>query len=62
MDEPQRNFMTRDVVLIREAQSPRKKWPLARVVKTHPDDKRQVRSVTVLNANRSKLERPIKKL
>lgn len=60
--QPRRNFMTGDVVLIQEAQSPRNKWPLARVVKTHPDDKGQVRSVTVVNANRSELERPINKL
>ena len=35
---------------------------MAKVVATHPDDQGQVRSVTVLTSNGSKLNRPINKL
>jgi hypothetical protein len=60
--QPKRNFTTGDVVLLREVQYPRNKWPLAKVVCAHPDDQGQVRSVTVLTPNGSMLERPINKL
>jgi hypothetical protein len=60
--QPKRNFTTGDVVLLREVQYPRNKWPLAKVVRAHPDDQGQVRSVTVLTPNGSMLERPINKL
>ena len=33
-----RNFKVRDVVLLKENQSPRNRWPLGKVVATHPDD------------------------
>ncbi|XP_068720766.1 uncharacterized protein [Montipora capricornis] len=59
---PRRNFQVGDVVLLKENQSPRNRWPMAKVVATHPDDSGQVRSVTVLASNRSKLERPVNKL
>ena len=60
---PRRNFQVGDVVLLKENQSPRNRWPMAKVVATHPDDQGQVRSVTsVLTSNGSKLERPVNKL
>ena len=49
-------------MLLKENQSPRNRWPMAKVVATHLDDQGQVRSVTVLASNRSKLERPVNKL
>ena len=42
--------------------SPRNRWPLGKVVATHPDDQDRVRSATVLTGNGSKLERPVNKL
>ena len=59
---PQRNFKIGDVVLLKENQSPRNRWPMAKVIDTHPDDEGQVRSVTVLTSNGSELERPVNKL
>ena len=49
-------------MLLKENQSPRNRWPMAKVVETHPGDQGQVRSVTVLTSNGSRLERPINKL
>ena len=49
-------------MLLKENQSLRNRWPMAKVVATHPDDQGQVRSVTVSASNRSKLERPVNKL
>ena len=40
---PRRNFQVGDVVLLKENQSPRNRWPMAKVVATHPDDQSQVR-------------------
>ena len=59
---PRRNFQVGDVVLLKENQSPRNRWPMAKVMETHPDDQGQVRSVTVLTSNGSRLERPVNKL
>ena len=59
---PKRNFKVGDVVLLKENQSPRNRWPLGKVVATHPDDQDRVRSATVLTGNGSKLERPVNKL
>ena len=59
---PRRNFQVGDVVLLKESQSPRNRWPMAKVVETHLDDQGQVRSVTVLTSNGSRLERPVNKL
>ena len=59
---PRRNFQVGDVVLLKENQSPRNRWPMAKVVETRPDDQDQVRSVTVLTSNGSRLERPVNKL
>ena len=59
---PKRNFTVGDVVLLKENQSLRNRWPLGKVVATHPDDQDRVRSATVLTGNGSKLERPVNKL
>ena len=59
---PQRNFKIGDVVLLKENQSPRNRWPMAKVIDTHPDDQGQVQSVMVLTSNGSELERPVNKL
>ena len=58
---PRRHFEIRDVVLLRESQSPRNRWPMDKVLVTHPDDQGQVRSVTVLTSNGSNLERLVNK-
>ena len=50
------------MVLLKENQSPRNRWPLGKVVATQPDDQDRVRSATVLTGNGSKLERPVNKL
>lgn len=50
------------MVLLKENQSPTNRWPLGKVVATHPDDQDRVRSVTVLTGNGFKLERPVNKL
>ena len=57
VDLPKRNFKVRDVVLLKEDQPPRNRWPLGKVVATHPDDQHRVRSATVLTGNSSKLKR-----
>ena len=57
-----RNLKVEDVVLLKENQSPRNRWPLGTIVATHPDDQDRVRLVTVLTSNGSKLERPINKI
>ena len=59
---PKRNLKVEDVVLLKENQSPRNRWPLGTIVATHPDDQDRVRLVTVLTSNGSKLERPINKI
>ena len=59
---PKRNFKVGDVVLLKGNQSPRNRWPLGKVVATHPDDQDRVRSATVLTGNGSKLERPVNEL
>ena len=59
---PQKNLKIGDVILLKENQSPRNRWPMAKVIDTHPDDQGQVQSVTVLTSNGSELERPVNKL
>ena len=36
--QPQRNFKIGDVVPLKENQSPRNRWPMAKVIDTHKDD------------------------
>ena len=58
---PRRHFQVGDVALLKENQSPRNGWPMAKVV-ANPDYQDQVRSETVLAGNTSKLERPVTKV
>ena len=58
---PRRNFQVGDIAFLKENQSPRKRWPMAKVV-ANPDYQGQVRSVTVSAGNTSKLERPVTKV
>lgn len=58
---PIRSFQVGDLVLIRNELSPPGKWPLARVIKTHPDPK-GVNRVCTLRTAASTLQRPSHKL
>ena len=60
--QPPRNFQVRDAVLLKKYQSPRNRWPTAKVVVTHPDHQGHLRSVMVLTCNGSRLERPVNKI
>ena len=57
----QRNLKVGDIVLMSDPNSPRGKWPLARVTKVYPGADGLVRSVQVRTAN-SYLDRPVSKL
>jgi len=57
-----RNFQPGDVVLLKEALSPRNTWPVCKVVKAYPNDQGEVRSVTIMMSNKTSLDRPINKL
>ena len=73
-NRPHRNISVGDVVILKEGEEPRNKWPLAKVVQVYPSDDGYVRKVRVLKADgrldnrgrRSKaptyLNRPIHKL
>ena len=43
----ERNAMIGDMVLIRDKDQPRLKWPMAKIVDVQPDDEGLVREVTV---------------
>ena len=57
----QRNLKVGDIVMMSDPNSPRGKWPLARVTKVYPGADGLVRSVQVRTAN-SYLDRPVSKL
>jgi len=57
-----RNFTEGDVVLLKDNNTCRNQWSLAKVLNTHQDDQGQVRSVTVRTSKGSTLDRPINKL
>ena len=59
---PRRNFQVGNVVLLKEKEFPRNRWPMVKVVAIHPDDQGQVQSVTVLTSHGSKQNRLINKL
>ena len=59
--KPKPNLKIGDVVLIKDENTPRGVWPMARVVKTMPDNKGLVRRVLV-KTSRNILERPCDKL
>lgn len=58
---PKRNIEVGDIVIIKDDNTARNNWPLARVIKVIQDKKRFVRSAT-LKSSFSTLERPIDKL
>ena len=58
---PQRNFCVGDVVLIVGDTSPRKSWPLGKILETFPDRKGFVRQVKV-KTRANELLRPVTKL
>ena len=57
-----RNFTKGDVVLLKDNNTCRNQWSLAKVLTTRRDDQGQVRSVTVQTSKGSTLDRPINKL
>ena len=57
-----RNFTEGDVVLLKDSNTCRNQWSLAKVLTTCPDDQGQVRLVTVRTSKGSLLDRPINKL
>ena len=59
---PRRNFIEGDIVMVKDINTPRNAWLLARVISTNKDDQGLVRSVTVQTSSGSKLDRPVNKL
>ena len=57
-----RNFTESDVVLLKDNNTSRNKWPMARALVAPRDDNGQVRSVTVQSVTGSVLDRPVNKL
>ena len=60
-NQPHRNIMVGDVVLVKDERTLRNTWPLARVLEVFPDTKGLVRSARV-RTQTSVLDRPIHKL
>ena len=58
--EEKRNLQVNDVVLMKDEDAPRGRWPMARVTETHPSKDGLVRSVT-LSAKGSLFKRPVHK-
>lgn len=58
---PQRNLVEGDIVLIREENVPRNFWSLALVLQVEPDGQSLVRSV-VVKTQATTLRRPVNKL
>ena len=61
-NNPKRNFVIGDIVIMYDDSLPRNQWPLARVVHVDHDDDGLVRSVELQTADRSKYKRPILKI
>lgn len=57
-----RNYTEGDIVLLKDNNTCRNKWPMARVIAARRDDQGQVRLVTVRSATGSVLSRPANKL
>ena len=57
-----RNFTEGDIVLLKDDNTCRNKWPMGRVIAARRDHQGQVKSVTVQPATESVLSRPINKL
>ena len=58
---PQRNLVEGDIVLIREENDPRNFWSLALVLQVEPDGQSLVRSA-VVKTQETTLRRPVNKL
>lgn len=59
--QPKRNLQNGDVVLIMDENTPRKSWPMGRIIQTFPGKDRLVRSAQV-KTSLSILTRPVTKL
>ena len=57
-----RNFATGDIVLLKDEDCTRNKWPMGTITETFPSQDGLVRSVTIKTSNGSVLKRPITKL
>ena len=57
-----RNIAEGDIVLLKDKNTSKNKWPMARVLAARRDDDGQVRSVTVQSATGPVLDRPVNKL
>ena len=57
-----RNYTEGDIVLLKDDDTCRNKWSMAKVIAARRDDQGQVRSVTVQSATGSVLSRPVNKL
>ena len=57
-----RNFTEDDIVLLKDNNSCRNKWPKTEVLTTHCDNEGQVRLVTIQTGTGSALDRPVNKL
>ena len=61
--DEKRNFVVGDVVLLKDDDACRNKWPMGMVVKTYPNEDGLVRSVDVkIGESGSVLKRPIAKI
>ena len=59
--QPKRNLMTGDVVILREENAPRNMWPLGLVVDTEPDSRGFVRTV-IVKTKENVYKRPVSKI
>ena len=57
-----RNYTEGDIILVKDNNTCRNKWPMARIIATRGDDQGQVRLVTVQSATGLVLSRPVNKL
>ena len=57
-----RNYTERDIVLLKDGNTCRNEWSMAKVIAARRDDQGQVRSVTVQSTTGSVLSRPVNKL
>ena len=57
-----RNLKVGDIVMLKDEDSPRNQWPLARVIEAPEDEDGLVRHATILCANGKTFQRPIRSL
>ncbi|XP_064082740.1 uncharacterized protein LOC135198761 [Macrobrachium nipponense] len=60
-NEPRRNLIVGDVVLVKSDIEPRNQWPMGRAIEVYPDDKGIIRSAKIKTLS-SVIARPIQKL